>query len=188
MPADDDAPGHGDVKTDDLLLVGRVLKAHGTGGEVKVIPETDDPARLDAVETIYLGRTPEQAAPHAVTSVRHQVTKRGPLALVKLDGIDGRGDADALRQLYVYATEDALPPLEDDEQFIHDLVGLAVVTEDGEHIGTVRTVEPTAAHDVFVVERDGPEPPAMIPAVEEFVREVDLEEGRLVVRLIEGLL
>lgn len=193
MPAPDASQtdagaGDGPAAPGDLLLVGSVLKAHGVRGELKVIPETDEPQRFEAFAHVYLGRAPEQAARHAVESVRHQTTKRGPLVLLKLAGVDERFDAEALRRQQVYASEGDLPPLEDDEAFIHDLVGLAVVSEAGEALGTVEDVVQAPAHDVFVVAREGPREPAMIPAVEEFVREVDLEGGRLVVRPIEGLL
>ena len=175
---------------DDLLLMGRVLKAHGTDGEAKVAPDTDDPARFEALQTVYLGRSPDRAVPRRVEGVRHQTTKRGPLILLKLDGTDDRTAAEALRRQHVYAAEADLPPLEEDERFIHDLVGLAVVTEEGERLGTVDGVEQAPAHDVFVVAReddDESDEPALIPGVEEFVREVDLDGGRIVVRPIEGM-
>ena len=168
--------------------MGRVLKAHGTDGEVKVAPdETDDPARFEGLDTVHLGRSPGRTAPRRVEGVRHQTTKRGPLVLLKLAGTDDRTAAETLRRQRVYAPESDLPPLDDDERFVHDLVGLAVVTEDGERLGTVEGVEQTAAHDLFVVAREETDDPAMIPAVEEFVRDVDLDAGRLVVRPIEGM-
>ena len=190
MPASDfsdDASGHAPAP-DDLLLIGRVLKAHANDGEIKVAPETDDPARFEPLGRVHLGRAPAQATPRRVESVRHQTTKRGPLVLLKLGGVNDRTAAEALRRQQVYAAEDDLPPLGEGEAFIHDLVGLKVVTEEGQHLGTVEGVEQAPAHDVFVIAREGGESnPAMIPGVEEFVREVDLENDRLVVRLIEGM-
>jgi 16S rRNA processing protein RimM len=190
---DEDAPTRSDNEQavpGDLLLVGRVIKAHATGGEVKVLPETDDPVHFEGLDTLHLGRAPAQSTPHAVESVRHQTTKRGPLVLVKFAGVDDRNAAETLRRQQVYVAEDQLQPLSEDESFIHDLVGLSVEREDGAVLGTVGSVEQTRAHDIFVVVRADGRPgqePAMIPAVEEFVREVDLENGRLVVRPIEGM-
>lgn len=186
--AGDEHEGAASAAPDDLLLIGRVLKAHGTAGELKVIPETDDPARFESLAVVYLGRSrPAQTTPYEVEAVRHQTTKRGPLVLLKLAHIDDRTGAEALRQQHVYAAESDLPPLAEDESFIHDLVGLAVVSETGEALGTVENVAQAPAHDVFVVAREGQEAPVLIPAVEAFVQEVDLEEGRLVVRPIEGM-
>ncbi len=172
---------------DDLLLVGRVVKAHGLRGEIKVAPVTDDLARLEAVETLYLGRAPEEAAPHPVAALRFQQTKRGPLALLQLGDTDTREAAEALRKLAVYAAEADLPPLEEDEVFIHDLIGLEVVSEEGEAVGTVKDLLRQPAHDVYVIAREG-RPDALVPAVEAFVVDLDLDAGRLVIRPIEGLL
>lgn len=172
---------------DDLLLVGRVVKAHGLRGEIKVAAETDDLARLEGIETLYLGRAPERAAPHAVTALRFQQTKRGPLALLQLKGVGTREGADALRKLFVYAAEVDLPPLEEGEAFVHDLIGLRVESEAGEPIGTVEDILQQPAHDVYVVAREG-RPDAFVPAVEAFVVSLDLDARRLVIRPIEGLL
>lgn len=184
---DADAAGEPSANPDELLLVGRVIKAHGVRGEVKVAPETDDPARFEAFEQVYLGRVPERARARAVEGVRHQQTKHGPLVLLKIAGVDDRTVAEQLRRQGVYAAEGDLPPLEENEAFIHDLIGLEVVNEAGEGLGTVETVVKAPAHDVFVVAREAASEPAMVPAVEEFVREVDLENNRLVVRPIKGL-
>ena len=170
-----------------LLLVGRVGKTHGVRGEIKVIPETDDPARLAALETVFLGQDPDNATPYTVTAVRFQQTKRGPTAVLKLDGIVTLDDAATLRRQGVFAREEDLPPLAEDEFFIHDLIGLDVVTDQGEPVGMVKDVLNLPAHTVYVVDRPG-KPEALIPAVPAFIEDLDVEEGRLIVRPIEGLL
>ena len=170
-----------------LLLVGRVGKTHGIRGEVKVIPETDDPKRFGALETVFLGKTPEQVEPHAVASVRIQHTKRGPTVVLKLAGIDTVDGAATLRRLSVFARQEDLPPLADDEFFLHDLIGLDVMTDQGEAVGMITDVLEMPANNVYVVARPG-RADALIPAVPAFIDEVDVEGGRLVVRPIEGLL
>ncbi len=171
-----------------LLLVGRIGKTHGVQGEVKVIPETDDPERFAALETVFLGQQPEDAAPHPVASVRFQQSKRGLTVVLKLDGIETMEQAAALRRKAVFAFEEDLPPLDDDEFFLHDLIGLDVVTEQGEGIGAVKDVLELPAHHVYVVARPD-KPDAMIPAVPAFIAEIDIHGAqRLVVRPIEGLL
>ena len=167
--------------------MGRVGKTHGLRGEVKVIPETDDPKRFEALETVFLGKTPAQATPHTVASVRFQHTKRGPTVVLKLEGIDTVEGAALLRRLSVFAREEDLPPLADDEFFLHDLIGLDVLTDQGAAVGTVADVLEMPANNVYVVSRPGL-PDALIPAVPAFIDAVDLEGGRIVVRPIEGLL
>ena len=175
------------VNPDDLLLVGRIGKTHGVRGEVKVIPETDDPERFASLDVVFLGRTPEDAAPHPVTSVRFQQSKRGLTVVLGLEGIETVEQAAALRQQAVFAFEEDLPPLDDDEFFLHDLIGLDVVTEEGERIGAVKDVLELPAHLVYVVTRPD-KPDALIPAVPAFIADVDVHGAqRLVVRPIEGL-
>ena len=171
-----------------LLLVGHVGKTHGVRGEIKVIPETDDPERFAALETVFLGQQPEDAAPYRVASVRFQPTRRGPMVVLKFEGIETMEQAARLRRQAVFALEEDLPPLNDDEFFLHDLIGLDVVTEQGEAVGAVKDVLELRAHCVYVVARPG-KPDAMIPAVPAFIVDVDLDGAqRLVVRPIEGLL
>lgn len=171
----------------ELLLIGRIWRAHGIRGELKVIPETDAPERFDELDVVYVGKGPDGTEPRRIEGVRLQHAKRGLTVVLRLEGVASREEADALRQYNVYADEADLPPLAADEIYLHDLVGLEVVTEEGEPVGTVGDVLQMPAHDVYLVHREGRED-AMIPAVPEFVLDVDLEARRLVVRPIEGLL
>jgi len=172
---------------DALLLVGRVGKAHGVHGEVKVIPETDDPHRLAGLTTVFLGQRPGATVSRTVASVRFQQTKRGLIAVFKLEDVDTREAATALGRQGVFAREEELPPLDEDEFFIHDLVGLQAVTDQDKPIGTIEDVLEGPAHPIFVVHRPG-QPDAMIPVVSAFIAEIDLDAGQVVVRPIEGLL
>lgn len=172
---------------EELLLVGRIWRPHGVRGEVKVIPEAEVPERLAGIEVLYLGRSAEQAKPYDVQRLRFQQSKKGVSAIVAFEQVDGRDEAEGLRKMQVFALEEDLPPLAEDEWYIHDLVGLDVFDEEGRQLGTLRDVMSMPAHDVFIIARSG-QPDAMVPAVEEFLDEVDLAAGRIVVRPIEGLL
>ncbi|HKL89518.1 MAG TPA: ribosome maturation factor RimM [Salinibacter sp.] len=176
-----------DVAPEAMVQVGFVFRPHGMEGELKVNPEhTDDPARFEDLDTVYIGRTPHQVTRHTIASVRYQQTKRGTTVILGLSDVETRDDAEAIAKLHVFAHEDDLE-LAEDEVFIHDLVGLEVVTEEGERIGTVANYMEMPAQDVFVVTRPNTDE-AMIPAVEDFIVDIDLEGGQLVVRLVEGLL
>lgn len=172
---------------DSLLLVGTVGRPHGVLGEVKVVPETDDPERLRALERVFVGDAPERAEGRVVEGLRFQPTKRGLTVLVRFAGITGRDAADLLRGLHVYAVETDLPPLEEGEVFLHDLIGLAVVTDEGEAVGTVTDVLSGGAQPLLVVKRDG-RPDALVPDVDEIVTDVDLDAERITIRPPEGLL
>lgn len=170
-----------------LLQMGRIWKPHGVRGELKVIPEGDDPERMLDLKTVVLGSAPAAGTPYTVEGARMQQTKRGPLVLLRLDGVEGRDEAETLRRLKVFALEDDLPALEEDEHYVHDLIGAEVVDPDGEVLGTLASVEETAAHDLFVISRpDGRE--SFVPVVDAFVRSIDAEAMRIVITPIEGLL
>lgn len=184
---DSPSPTYADVAPEAMVQVGFVFRAHGMEGELKVNPEhTDDPERFEELDTVYLGRSPHAVTRHEIASVRYQETKRGTTVILGLADVASRSDAEAVIKQNVFADEADLE-LADDEIFIHDLVGLSVVTEAGETLGTVANYMEMPAQDVFVVHR--PEAgEAMIPAVEDFIVDIDLDGGRLVVRPIEGLL
>ncbi len=183
----EERPEFADVSPTDLVQVGFVFRPHGIEGELKIDPElTDDPARFEDLSVVFLGAQPHRVTKHAITSVRYQQTKRGTTVILGLEEIDDRDDAEAVTKFKVFATEEALE-LGEGELFAHELVGWAVVAEDGTPLGTVANLMEMPAQDLFVV-RGGDGGETMIPAVEDFIRDIDEEEERVVVRPIEGLM
>ncbi len=176
-------PGH----TDTLLCLGRVYRAHGLSGEVKVIPETNDPAQFEAASALYVGQTPDTARRANVQGVRYQHARKGLLVLLKLETVDSREAAEALRGALMYAPAEAPGELSGNEFSWRDLTGFAVVEENGDQIGTLEDVLAFPGQEVLVIARKGL-PSAMAPAVPEFVVAVDPEAGRITLRVIEGLL
>ena len=106
---------------------------------------------------------------------------QGHKLLLKLEGIDDVDEARELQFHYLEASTDFQAELDEDEYRTEDLVGLQVLSVEGERLGVVKDVLPAPAHDVIIVGE------IMIPAVKEFVKEVDLKGGRMVVKLIEGM-
>lgn len=170
-----------------LLLVGHVWRAHGVTGEVKIVPATDDPVRFEDLDMVYIGASATSADARVVETVRLQPTKRGIIVIMKIEGVDSREEVENLRTHQVFARESDLPPLEENEFYVHDLIGLEVVTDAGVPVGLVNDVMEVPAQQVLVVSRHG-RAPAMIPVVDEFVQDIDWDEGRITVRPIEGLL
>ena len=158
----------------DLLEIGKIVGTHGVRGELRVEPWCDSPAFLAGFTAVFLRGTPYQ-----VQSARTHKS----LVLMKLEGVESVEAAQALRDsvLYIDRSDCALP---EGRYFIRDLIGLAVF--DGEErVGTLYDVLNAPAHDVYVVR--GGDGEHMIPAVPEFVKEVDLEQGVIRVALIEGM-
>lgn len=170
---------------DDLLLVGRFARPHGVHGDVKAIPETDDPARLADLRNVFVGPAAASARPARLAALRAVPSKQGGTLVVRLDGVTTPEGAEALRGLGLYVRAADLP-LADGEYFLHDRVGLAVEDEAGVPLGVVRDVVDLPSHPVFVVERPG-RPDVLVPDVPVFVVALDVPGRRLVVRPIEGL-
>jgi 16S rRNA processing protein RimM len=171
-----------------LLAVGRIVKAFGIRGEVIVQPMTDDSKRFLALKRVYLGRyddalqrTGAEAVETAV--VYAQVDRRG--VRLQLAAIPDRTAAEKSVGLLVLVANAERVPLAEGRFFVHELIGTTVKTEEGEVLGVLTEVLRMPAQDVYVVKGEGGE--FMIPAVEAFVRAVDVSARTMTVRLIEGM-
>jgi 16S rRNA processing protein RimM len=161
-----------------LLAVGRVLRPHGIRGELLLEPLTDFPERLNEVATVYLG---EAAEPHALTQARMH---RGQI-LIRLGDCADRDCAEAWRGQVVQIEAEAAAPLPPGRYYHHQIIGLTAVTDEGEALGPVVEILETGANDVYVVETAQGE--LLLPAIHSVVRAIEVDTGRLVVHLIEGL-
>lgn len=178
------------IDRDQLLLIGLVGKPHGVRGEVKVRPETDDPERYVDLERVWLGVDPERALERALDGVRFQYPKGRTVVLLGFEGIDSVEGIEPFRGLNVYALQSDLPALEEGEVYVHDLIGLTVWDVDDAdqaraEIGTVRDVYEGAQLLYAIRRADGSE--VLLPDVEAFIAEIDLEGQRLLIRPPEGL-
>ncbi len=167
-----------DEGTPGRVAVGRINAPWGLRGHVKVTPLTSNPERLVPGATVLL-----LGAPVRILDVRHP---RG-YPIVLFEGYEGRNAAEDLRDALIEIDESDLPELPDGEYYVHDLIGLAVVTTAGEAIGTVDDVIETGANDVYLVRRPGARD-VLVPAIASVVIEVDVARGRVVVEPVPGLL
>lgn len=169
------------------LVVGRVVKAHGIGGEVVVDVRTDDPYERFAPGSTLRARARDKTERRLVVDSMREHSGR---LLVRLEGVASRDAADALRgSLFVVDVAD-LPPIEDPDEFYdHQLEGLLVRTTSGLDVGAVVEVLHTAAGEILAVrptEGDGPE--ILVPFVSAIVTAVSLEDGVVEIDPPEGLL
>jgi 16S rRNA processing protein RimM len=166
------------------LAVGQIVGAHGLYGELKVEAYTDYPERFAAGAGLLLG---EDLQPVTVESMRPHKSN----LLVRLAEIEDRTAAEELRGLWLYVPEADAAALEEGAYWIHDIVGLRVVTTEGQSIGNITDVFPTGANDVYVVQ---PAPGVnggrdlLLPAIADVVERVDLAAGVMVIHLMEGLI
>ena len=163
-----------------FLVIGEVAKPHGVRGEVRVLPHTDLPERFTWLETVYLGE--ENPQPVGVEMARlHQ-----NIVLLKLAGYDDRDAAESLRGELLQVPETEAIPLEEGEYFLYQLEGLAVFSDEGEHLGELTQVLETGANNVFVV--SGEKGDVLLPDIEDVILDIDFENGRITVHLLPGLL
>jgi len=161
--------------------IGIITKPQGINGELRVLPTTDDPERFRLLDQILIRLRGNETTYKIISTRFHK-----GLVLLKLEGITDRNAAEKLaRGVIVIPRSEALP-LDEDEFFIRDLIGLTVKTEDGTNLGAVKDVFPTGANDVYVIESE--EKSFMIPAIKDVVLDVSMEAKVMTVRLLDGLL
>jgi 16S rRNA processing protein RimM len=168
--------------SDDTLLIGRIVAAFGVRGQVKLKSLTDNVEHLSKrIRTLYIG---PKLRPYTLTGLFEH--KPG-LLILSLEGVTTREAAEDLRGQEASILEHEAAPLAEGEYFLHQLYGLSVVAEDGAEIGKVRDVLETGANEVLVISRPGLSD-GLIPMIHDVVQDLDFVGGRVVVRLIPGLL
>jgi 16S rRNA processing protein RimM len=169
------------------LVVGRVVKAHGIGGEVVVDVRTDDPQERFAPGTALRARARDKSERTLVVDSMREHSGR---LLVRFVGVASRDAADALRgSLFIVDTAD-LPAISDPDEFYdHQLEGLRVRTIAGLDVGTVAEVLHTPAGEILAVRPDdGDGPEVLVPFVGAIVTAVSLEDGLVEIDPPDGLL
>ena len=162
-----------------FLAVARVVKPWGVRGEIKLQVLTGFPEQIERLKRVYLGA---KAVPYDVARFHWH----SGVLLMQLADVRDRNAAELLRdQLVQIAVEEAVP-LKPGEYYAHQIIGLNVVTAEGEPLGQVVEVLATGANDVYVVQ--GQRGEILLPARIEVVREIDLDAGTMTVTLLPGLL
>jgi 16S rRNA processing protein RimM len=176
----DDNPVLSERSESDLLLVGRVARAHGNRGQVIVNLDTDFAEdRFKAGAVLLVG---EEARPRAIRDVRFHQGR----PIVSLEGIDTMDDAEALAGAELKIEASALPPLPPATYYHHDLVGCEVRDEDGTPLGRVANVDGPMERSVLVVEGTGGE--LLIPLAADICTRIEVQARQIIVKLPEGLL
>lgn len=161
-----------------LVAVGRLGRAHGVRGEVRLDPLGGLPRGLEGYTRFYLGdRNGSRIV--ALESWRPS----GRHLLVKLDGVDTPEAVRAVSGATLYVVRAEMPPLEPGEYYHVDLLGCAVRDEEGRDLGSVVDVLATVSYDLLVVDSGGRE--WMVPVVDQHVPTLDLERRVIVVRSVD---
>jgi len=158
----------------EYLQIGEIVRPQGIKGEVKLRAMSSDESRYARLESVYLLRHGEY--------VEYKVKKgrcSGGFAVLMLEGVKDRNEAETLRGVKVFVDREHAIDLDEDENFVVDLIGLTAVDTKGNEIGELTDVlTPNSICDVYVF--DTPRGEMMIPALRRVVVEVDLDEERIV--------
>jgi 16S rRNA processing protein RimM len=162
-----------------FLVVGKLRAPHGVRGEILMEVITDFPERLQPGVTVLVGEE------HQPQRIRSRRTHNKGL-LISLEGYSTPETVGVLRNALVYVTTADRPALPKGEYYHHQLLGLRVLDDDGQELGRIIQILTSAANDIYVVRGEsGSE--ILLPAIEEVILEIDLENGLLRAHLLPGL-
>ena len=164
-----------------FLQVGAITSTHGIRGEVKVFPTTDDPARFKKLKKVILDMGKRQIEME-IQSVRFFKQ----FVIVKFKGIDNINDVEQYKGGALFVNREDAVRLEENEYYIADLIGMDVFTQEG-HFGVVKDVMETGANEVYIIDSDA-HGEVLVPAIRQCIEEVDVDNGKMQIRLLEGLI
>ncbi|MDQ1216304.1 ribosome maturation factor RimM [Microbacterium arborescens] len=168
------------------LRVGRLVKAHGLKGALKLELYTDDPDGRFVPGATFTLQVPEASPWHGKSVTVREFRWMNSHPVLFLEDVNDRDAAESLVKAILWVDQDGDATAEDDAWFDHQLVGLDVV-RDGERVGRIARVDHLPAQDLLIVQRDGDDTEILVPFVKAIVPEVDVAAGRVIVTPPAGL-
>jgi 16S rRNA processing protein RimM len=176
----DNDPGSPTSGEPEFLVIGKLGRPHGIHGEILMVVYTDFPERIQPGVTFYVGPRFQ-----AMKLLKHRPHTRG--LLVKFESYHVREEAAELRNQLVHVRTSDRPPLEQGEYYHHQLLGLEVVEENDQPLGTLSSIIETGANEVYVV-RDQKGAEILVPAIDSVILDIDLDRKQIRIHLLPGLL
>ena len=164
------------------LEVGQIVNTFGIKGFVKIYPYVNDIKRFDDLKTVYIIIKNEQKILE-IEEVKYQKN----MVLAKFKGIETVEEANKLRNSYVEIDRKDAIPLEEGEYFIADLLESEVYTDEGEKLGILEDIFNTGSNDIYVVKNELGKS-ILLPRIKDVFKEIDVENKKIIVHLIEGLI
>lgn len=166
-----------------MFIAGKIINTHGIKGEVKVQQITDFPERFEIGNTVYAVNQENEAIPLTIDGFRSHKNN----LLLHFEGYDSIDDALRLKGLDLKIKASQQEELGKNEYYYHEIIGAKVFATDGEEIGVVESILSPGANDVWVV-LDKNKKEILIPYIEPVVKEVDVQNKKIMIELMEGLL
>lgn len=163
------------------LEIGQIVNTFGIKGMVKVKPFTDNIERFSNLEKIYIKNKSGQTE-YKIQEVKYHKN----MVLIKFEGIENPEQADLLRNSYLIVDRETEEPLEAGRYYIVDMIGLDVFTDDNEYLGKLEDIYNTGSNDIYVVKNElGKQ--ILLPAIEDVIKNIDMDNKKVIVHLISGL-
>lgn len=167
----------------EFLEIGQIVNTFGIKGMVKVKPFTDDViARYDNLKKVYI-EIHKSKKQYEIEEVKYHKD----MVLIKFKGIDKIEEAELLRNAYLKVDRKDEPELEEGTYYIVDLLGLDVYSDEGNLLGKLDDIFNTGSSDIYVV-KDELGKQLLLPAISDVIKEINLEEGKIVVHILKGLI
>ncbi|HCF34852.1 MAG TPA: 16S rRNA processing protein RimM [Clostridiales bacterium] len=164
------------------LEIGQIVNTFGIKGMVKVKPFTDDNKRFDRLEKVYI-KNKEKLKEYQIEEVKYHKD----MILIKFRGIENPEQANLLRNSYLMIDREEEKPLEEGTYYIVDMIGMDVYTDEGEKLGNIEDIFNTGSNDIYVVKSELRKQ-ILLPAISDVVKNIDMENKKMVVHLISGLI
>ncbi len=165
----------------ELIAIGLVTRPVGVRGEVRIQPLTFSVERFRALSTVQVGKSAARVEARSLQGVRPQ----GDGVILKLDGVETRDQAEALRGAFIFVESEASAPPPPGAYRVDDIIGSSVVLPSGRTVGKVADVLILPGNDVWVVREGDRE--YLVPAVKELILSVDVASRRIAVADLDGL-
>ena len=165
-----------------LITIGKAVKPFGVKGEIKIKPMTDFPERFKDLVRVYLVSPAGEELVCDVKSMRYV----GDSPLLLLNRYDSPEKAKALNGWLVKVPEEETVPLPEGRYYWFELIGMEVVSEGGERLGTIVEIFETGSNDVYVMKYGGRE--VYLPATKEVIKQVDRKKKQMIIHLMDGLM
>ena len=163
------------------LEIGQIVNTFGIKGMVKVKPFTDNIERFSNLEKIYIKNKSGQTE-YKIQEVKYHKN----MVLIKFEGIENPEQADLLRNSYLIVDRETEEPLEPGRYYIVDMIGLDVFTDENEYLGKLEDIYNTGSSDIYVVKNElGKQ--VLLPAIEDVIKNIDMDNKKVIVHLIPGL-
>lgn len=165
----------------DFLCIGSITKPHGIHGELKVVPGLHWQNVFQSLEKCFLRFEDQPGEWKTIRNVRAQKEN----IILQLDDVETRNNAENYRGYDLYVQQDQIPEMPNDMYLVSDLIGLTVQSQDGKYLGNIKEVMHMPAYEIYVIDTGKDE--VLVPAVKEFVKQVDLGNSRMIIQPIDGM-